>query len=338
MLHPRIWLTIPVAALMSTIGLASVVRADPAADQVLTDLGFSTADKQLVLKGEFVTAKLGAVSERDLSFAIAFLVKTSPESLSKEVIAGKLIGADSQVQAYGLLSEAGSAADFSELRMTDDEARALVNGEAAEDVNFSPDEHAALRARRGDSTEAVRAQLERLLLARYQSYRASGLAGVAPYDRGKGRVSDVASDLANASRGAERLHRYLPALQTVLLDYPRAALAGLEQRFLWLKSVIRGKPTYVLAQLLAAGDGDTRVVVRREFYVSSMYNAEQSIASFFPVEGGTVVVCMSHAFTDQVAGASGSMKRSLGSRVMAGQMKEIFDKGRKNFDGAQAAR
>jgi hypothetical protein len=43
-------------------------------------------------------------------------------------------------------------------------------------------------------------------------------------------------------------------------------------------------------------------------------------------------LCMSHAFTDQVAGSAGSMKRSIGSRVMAGQMKEIFDKGRKSIE------
>jgi len=37
----------------------------------------------------------------------------------------------------------------------------------------------------------------------------------------------------------------------------------------------------------------------------------------------------SHAFTDQVAGFGGSMKRSIGSSVMARKMREIFEAGRK---------
>jgi hypothetical protein len=124
----------------------------------------------------------------------------------------------------------------------------------------------------------------------------------------------------------------MPSLYAFLLDYPRGAPPGLQQNFLWVKSVIRDKPTYVLAHLFTASDGDARAVVRREFYVSIGYNAEQSIAGFLPVKGGTIVVSMSHAFSDQVAGTGGSMKRSIGSRIMASQMKEIFDKGRKRIE------
>ena len=48
----------------------------------------------------------------------------------------------------------------------------------------------------------------------------------------------------------------------------------------------------------------------------------------WPVEGGTVVIYGGHAFTDQVAGVGGSMKRGIGRRVMAEKMKEIFETGR----------
>ena len=71
--------------------------------------------------------------------------------------------------------------------------------------------------------------------------------------------------------------------------------------------------------------------MRREFYVSIGYNAEQSIAGFLPTASGTVVMVLSHAFTDRVAGSGGAMKRSIGSRVMAGQMQEIFERGRRRL-------
>jgi hypothetical protein len=49
------------------------------------------------------------------------------------------------------------------------------------------------------------------------------------------------------------------------------------------------------------------------------------VAGFLPVQEGTVVVSNVHAFTDQVTGFGGSMKRSIGSRVMASKMKELYE-------------
>ena len=71
-----------------------------------------------------------------------------------------------------------------------------------------------------------------------------------------------------------------------------------------------------------------RVVARREYYVSTGYNTEQTVAGFFPAQGGTVGISSIHAFTEQVTGVGGSMKRSIGSKVMAGKMKEIYEAGR----------
>jgi hypothetical protein len=291
----------PLAAVAWSVCLATAALAEPTADQVLTDFGFSAGDKQRVLHGEYVTAKMGAVSERDLSFVIAFFLKTSPDALSKQVMSGDLMTADHQVKAYGALSAPGSLEDFSALQLDGEEA-----------MN--------------------RAQLLRMLLARYESYRASGLAGIAPYERGGGHVSDVAADLTKATQAATALQRCMPAFHALLLEYPRGTVPGLQERFFWMQSDIRGKATYVLAHFLVVGEGEARAVVRREFYVSGGYNAEQTIAGFLPVEGGTIVVYTSHAFTDQVAGASGSLKRSIGGRIMADQMKAMFEAGRKRIE------
>jgi hypothetical protein len=204
--------------------------------------------------------------------------------------------------------------------------------EPGDGTNYSAEEHATFKALRGGTTQAVQDQLQRTLLARYQSYRASGLVGIAPYVRGGGGVTEIASDLTKAVRSMVALQAHMPELYAVLLDYPRATAPGLRQSFRWVKSIIRDKPTYVLAHILVASDGGARAVVRREFYVSAGYNAEQSVAGFLPVTGGTVVLYMSHAFTDQVTGSGGSLKRSIGSRVMAAQMKEIFETARKRIE------
>ena len=311
--------------LLGLVVLVQAAHAQPPAAQLLTDLGLSADDKQNVMNGQFVNVDVSGVSDRDLAFAIAFLVKTPPDVLVKQIEAGALVTADAQVQSYGEPSGSGSLTDFAKLTITDDEAQALTSAKAGEDLNLSTAEIAAFRALAGRPTAAVQDQLRRMLLARYQAYRASGLSGIAPYDRGDGKTSEFAADLRKGSQAAQVLTQYLPGFQKVLLGYPQATMAGMQDRFFWFKSNIHGKTTYVLAHILAAPEGAARAGLRREFYVSTGYNGEETVGAFLPVQEGTVVVSNVHAFTDQVTGFGGSFKRSIGSKVMAGKMKEIYE-------------
>lgn len=307
------------------LGLTSIAQAQPSADQVLTDAGLSAGDKQAVGSGQFVDVSISGVSERDLSFATAFLVKSPPDALGREMESGDFVTADTQVKVFGELRGAGSLADLARLTLTDDEARTLVSAKPGDALNLSASEMAAFRALGGAAAPAVQEQLRRMLLARYQAYRASGLSGIAPYDRGSGRIGDLAADLRRASQASQDIHVHLPGFQKVLLGYPQAALPGMQERFFWLKSVIHDETTYALAHLLVAADGAARVFARREYYVSTGYNAEQTLAGFLPVQGGTIVISTVHAFTEQVTGFGGSIKRGIGSKVMAGQMKKIYE-------------
>lgn len=309
-------------------GTWSAASASPTVDEVLRGVHLSAADRRRVLGGEFVTADVPPVSDRDLSFAIAFLVKSPPAVLGERVMAGDIVTADTQVQAWAELKGAGSLADFSGLEITSDEARALSTARAEGVFNLSADERAALVGA-GGSVPAVLEELRTLLLRRYQAYRAAGLSGIAPYQRGGGRVADHAADLRKASEAEPGLKTYLPALQTVLLGYPTATLAQMRETFFWDKSLIDGKPTFILTHLIAVPDGAAYALVRRQFYASTSYNGEQGVAGFLPVPEGTVVVLVAHAFTDQVTGVGGSMKRAIGRSVMARQMREIFEAGRK---------
>ena len=117
----------------------------------------------------------------------------------------------------------------------------------------------------------------------------------------------------------------------VLLGYPKATAAQMRESFFWAKSSIEGKATYILTHLMATPDGAAYALARRQYYASTSYNGEQSVAGFLPFSDGTVVVLASHVFTDQVAGFGGSMKRSIGSSVMARKMREISKRaGRKS--------
>ena len=76
--------------LIASGALPLAAHAQPTVDQVLSAAGLSSDAKQRVLNGEFVSADLGGVSDRDLAFAIVFLVKASPDDLSKMIVAGDL--------------------------------------------------------------------------------------------------------------------------------------------------------------------------------------------------------------------------------------------------------
>jgi hypothetical protein len=310
-------------------GAKRPARAEPTADQILADIGLSADERQEVMNGEFVTTRLARVSESDLPVAlIVFVVTTSPDALARQIMTGDFITTDPQVRTYGRFGAPGSLADLAELKIRGDVAQQLYNAQAGRAVNLATSEIAAFNALQSDAPPAVRAQLQRTLLARYQAYRASGLDGIAPYDRGSGRTTDLASDLRKASQAARLFEKYMPTFHAVILGYPQATVPGMQQDFRWVSYKIEGKPTYVLLHMLSAAAGAARAIVQRHYYVSTGYNGQQTVAGFLPVQGGTLVVCAAHVFTDQVAGFGGALKRSIGRRVLADKMRQIFEAGR----------
>ncbi|MBI5504215.1 MAG: hypothetical protein HY899_05415 [Deltaproteobacteria bacterium] len=319
---------VTIIAVVVAAGLLSLTRparAEMSADQVLADLGVSAADKQRVLSGEFVTGEVTPVSDRDLSISIIFLIKASPAELAEQVVGGDFVRDDPQVMASGEFKGAGSLADLAGLTIDAAMAKTLASAKAGTALNLSTNEIAAFKALQDTAPAAVGKQLQQTLLGRFQAYQASGLAGIAPYDRG-GANSDVAADLRKASDATAGLKKYLPTFQKALLDYPRGTAPGMQQLSRWLKYDIDGTITFVLAHMLVASDGEARAVVQRQYYASTGYNAEQAVAGFLPAEQGTVVVYANHTFTDQVSGFGGSAKRGIGRKMMASKLREMFDR------------
>ena len=320
-----------VLAVVSAVSLparATPALAQPRADQVLADIGLSVDDKRKVMNGEFVNPDLSNVSERDLAVASVFLVKTSPAVLSKQIMSGDLMTADSQVKTHGRFSPTGSLADLAGLKISNDVAAAFSKAQAGEALNLGTQEIAAFNLLRTGTPQQIQGQLHKMLLTRYQAYRASGLAGIVPYDRGSGQTTDVAGELRKATQSAKVLEKYLPSVRAVALEYPKAALPGMQQDFRWAYYDVDGKATYVLVHMLAATDGAARAVIQRQYYVSTGYNAQQAVVGFLPVEEGTMAIYAGHAFTDQVAGFGGSIKRGIGRRIMADKLQKMFEAGR----------
>jgi hypothetical protein len=228
------------------------------------------------------------------------------------------------VRANGRFSNPGSLSDLVGLKISDDVAQTFASAQPGDSLNLSTSEIAAFAALKGGTTQAAQAQLQKMLLSRYQAYRASGLAGFAPYDRGSGRTSDSKGDLQKASQALPLLEKYMPAFHKALLNYPKAPVPNMQEDFRWVHYDIQGKQTYVLVHTLSAPEGAGRVVIQRQFYVSTGYNVQQASAVYLPTQGGTLVAYTGHAFTDQVTGFGGGMKRGIGRHMMTEKLEALF--------------
>jgi len=316
------------AALTLLLGSPGASRAGTLldADEVLTSVGFSRADRDSALSGEFVTAKLKSTSSRDLAVAVAFLVRQTPEKIDAELITrGLLLARDPNTMSHGDLTGAGTVAQLGTLDLGNAEKKLYLSARAGAQTNLSSDEITALEALKGNAGE-VTAEMRKLLLARYSAYRSKGLGGIAPYARSGSKTTDAGGDLRRASEAARALKIYEPSFYDALLEAHDADAAGVEHAYRWARYDARNQPTLMLIHAFSMHDGNAEVAVQRQYYVSRGYNVEQAIVGIVPVKQGSIVVYTNHTSTDQVAGLGGSAKRSIGERLMVTQLERLFSK------------
>jgi hypothetical protein len=297
----------------------------------LDALGFPPDTQTRVEAGRFVEVALPTSFDRELNVGIAFVVADpSPAVVARTVRQEKrVLKADPNVIAYGDLEGEGAAAQLERLRLTPSQLEAFARAAPGKDLNLSLDEIAALRAVGGDP-QAIGDAVRALLLARYRAYRAKGLAGIAPYARA-GSATSAGDDLAAVNRRA-RATGVLPTKLYHLLDhYPPDVPPGLAENFYWMQLRAHGADTVALEHVFQVTFDEAAVLVQRQFYVSTGYNAEQAIVVFLPAQGRTLVVYTNHTSTDQVTGLGGGAKRTIGRSYMARQLKEIFETTRTGF-------
>ena len=105
MRYSQILLTMVMVTVLISLSLSPPVLAQPTASEVLAEMNWSDKDKQRIIAGEFVRGEVKTVSDRDLSLAMGFLVKTSPAHLAEQIVAGELLKSDPQIKDYGIISD-----------------------------------------------------------------------------------------------------------------------------------------------------------------------------------------------------------------------------------------
>jgi hypothetical protein len=322
--------------MMKLGALALALLAAPAAAQVpdaatlLADVGFTAEQIAEVEAGKFVQGKSQPSTERELAAAFAFQIAVPPRTLVEQLRTDLLDRTDPNTLAFAMMKSPPGADAFAKLSLQPDaqkRAQAYVSARPGGDLNLSASEisrFAALGS--GASVEAVEAAVRSALLARLEAYQARGLAGIEPYARSSGAPRAPAEELRAATQATKRLRELMPAAYAYLLETPAKKPPGTEETFRWSHQTAHGVPTISLTHGLFVPDGDAYVAAQRQFYVSSGYNCEQAIAALLPMKGGTLVLYTNRTSTDQVSGFGGGAKRSLGSKVLASQLEELFRK------------
>jgi len=318
--------------ILSPLALALLVLAAPtgaaalSTNDVLAKLGFPADTETKVAAGQFVETGLTTASDTDLNVGIAFLVKQSPETLTRALFDDMLLQrVDPAVIAHGKLEGADATPDqLASLTLTPTQQKAYAAAAPGSALNLSPGEIAAL-TEAGKDPAAIASTVRTLLIMRYRAYRTNGLDGVASYARENG-LSNPRSDLVAVNQAARTDAVLPPAFYDLLEGYPKKAPADLTEVFNWSQFKAHGADTIVLTHAFTGTFGNALVAVQRQYYVSTGYNAEQAIAGFIPVDGGTLVVYTNHTSTDQVAGLGGGAKRRIGRKFMASQLEALFKK------------
>jgi hypothetical protein len=319
-------------ASLAWLGAPASAAELPEAGALLAELGLSPDEIAQVEAGKLVRHSVAPASERELTAGLAFQVPVPPAQLVASSKQDLLDRVDPNAMGFGRIAPPGSQADFTKLALEPDPAKRAaqyVSAEPGDGLNLSAEERAAFQQLGGASSPAaVEAQVRSALLARFQDYATQGLPGIAPYALAGGETRSPADELRTATAASKRLAEHAPAAFRYLQDYPSGKPPGAEEIFRWSQFEAHGVPTIALTHVMIVPDGDAYLVMQRQFYVSTGYNAEQAIAAFLPSQKGTVVVYGNRTSTDQITGFGGGTKRTLGSKVLASQLETMFERAR----------
>ena len=323
------WLAILVLATTLLAGPDRSARAgeDYDLDEILTTNVFRPDDMERIRAGEIVRRTWSEFTPRDISIALAFLIRRDPLDVVRMAVEDfEDVRLDSRVKQAMVLPEHAGIEHFAGVVLAEREAKRYLDARPGTALNLSG---AELRRfgevkRAAGGREEVQRALRSLLLDRYRAYRAAGLEGLAPYARGRGEELRLGPRLAEDIRG-ESAHALTPRFREVILHYPDVREDGQEDHFVWIEYEQDGRQIFVLRHRVALKLGRTWAMMERDYYVSGYYNAAQGFWAVLPAEGGALVFYGVRSNTDQAKGVGARMRHSLGRRMMASRLVKLIE-------------
>jgi len=311
----------------------SIAKAD--FDELLKQLPFSPQEKQQILQGELITTQVEESEEHELAVLLAFVVKTTPIALKKHFIKGTWIDLPEPILTSQKLTPVSTIKDFSKLKFSANESNELerfLSVQAGNDLNLSDTEIkqfqliSQLDSNASDVQQTVEEQLHKVLYNRFQAYTAGGVRKITPYQREQGEQFNLGKYFQKITGLSPILKQYYPLFYQTLSQYPDNKPSQLQESFFALKLKVEGRPTFSLMHRMLIEEGDAFAVALRQFYVTQSYNGEQGLGLFLPVKQGVLVLGIFRTSSDAVAGFGSSIKHSVGRRLLAYNLTQLYEK------------
>jgi hypothetical protein len=313
------------AAIVALVALPASGES-PTLQDFLTAMDISPKDVERTRAGEFITGTAKLSNDREIVATLAFLARNiQPDELVARLKQGLLDATDKQTIVFSIIPDSPTLESFKDLRLRKESVRKFARAKPGDDTNFSAEEIEALgKLGKKPTAEQVEQVIHAALLTRVEAYKAAGLAGIAPYLRSRSKERFPGVDLELASLATPTIEKVTPDVYRLLLEYPTSIPQGTQESYRWNYLEANGEPTIVLSHNLYVPEGEIWIVIQRHIYVSEGYNCEQAVAAFVPVAEGTAVFYANRTSTDQVSGFGGSLKRSIGSKMLANTLKALF--------------
>ena len=332
-------LALAVLALLAGVTRSGISRAAETSLAIEAQdlLQLSVEQRQRLLRGEIVSYPVIENSEREIAVGLAMVVQARVAQIAQYLGSGQLVAQDTSTSESGvvpseLLSGALVGPGFSSSER--EEAQSLLEATPGTRFNLSLAEIEALRAARGSAAASSRSgaaeissdTYRRLLGLRVQSYRQAGLAGIAPYARAGGMVTDPAIDLRAALQDVERVGRAGAEFREALQRYPADQPAQLTSQVYWIKRRVQRRPhVSLLHRMVATGEGPT-IHLERYFYVEHSFNSMQTLTWALPYEDATMILSTTRVSTDEVLGMGSPLKRSVGRGQVRDEMRTRLER------------
>ncbi len=169
----------------------------------------------------------------------------------------------------------------------------------------------------GARHEVLAAAFLSLVAERAEAYRAGGLGAVAPYAREGADGGTPARVLGRATESFSVLRERIPEMQVALLG-PSRGSDGVEHRYRRLAFQAEGRTVVALSHRLSVRRSEYAAVAERQFYVSSSYDALQTVLGCISLGTDTLVFYDSRTFTHRAR----ELGRSLAYVLGRGKMRE----------------
>ena len=321
---------------LTTSGISRAAEPSPAIEaQDL--LQISVDQRRRLLRGEIISYSVTENAEREIAVGLAMIVPTQVSQIAQYLASGQIIAQDASIGEFAPVPAelpSGSMVGPGFTPGERDEALSLLEATPGTRFNLSPAEINALRTARGTvgtssrtgAADTASETYRRLLGLRVQSYRQAGLAGIAPYARAGGAVTDPPVDLRLAVSDAERIGRAGSEFREALQRYPADQPSQLVSHVYWVKRRVQRRPLMsLLHRMVVTGEGQA-IHLERYFYVGHSFNSMQALTWALAHEDGTMVFLTTRVSTDEVLGMGSQLKRSVARGQVRDEMRARLER------------